>query len=247
MSSKHFCNLEFAPCETIVDQLHCEIEEHDFHGKKQEITLKFKYDEEIARDTTWTIVLQNDIGSSSITVKPMIDPKLSEWSSWSSCTVTCHTSKEDFGKKTRTRTCTEGINSSKNCSTLLGNGMEMDICAGDEQFDRRCPIDCKWRQWTSWTACSATCGEGKKTRTRSTIPARYGGKGCQENEETEIQTENCGVRQQCIYCEVEDWSVWSACAGLLHMLGFSNDLLYLCILMSRHRRYVCITGWFPCG
>ena len=42
------------------------------------------------------------------------------------------------------------------------------------------PIDGHWGRWSSWTACSVTCGYGTHTRTRTCEdPApKYGGKDC---------------------------------------------------------------------
>lgn len=49
-------------------------------------------------------------------------------------------------------------------------------------------VDGKWGDWTNWTECSVTCGDGKKTRSRDCSPPTHGGKDC-EGEPTE--TEDC--------------------------------------------------------
>jgi len=100
----------------------------------------------------------------------IVDGGFSEWSSWSSCQVTC-----GEGMKSRTRTCTQP-------PPKYGG----KICAGDYSETaactsaRKCPIDGGFSQWTTWSECSVYCGEGTITRTRSCtqpIPA-HGGRDC---------------------------------------------------------------------
>jgi len=46
-----------------------------------------------------------------------------------------------------------------------------------------CPVDGGWGEWTSLTACSATCGGGDQTRTRecNNPPLSCGGNDCDFN------------------------------------------------------------------
>lgn len=42
------------------------------------------------------------------------------------------------------------------------------------------PVDCKYSDWTDWSRCSKSCGDGKKSRSRSIISEPVnGGKQCQ--------------------------------------------------------------------
>ena len=39
-------------------------------------------------------------------------------------------------------------------------------------------VDCVWLEWSEWSTCSVSCGEGIEERTRGQIPAQHGGKPC---------------------------------------------------------------------
>jgi len=79
------------------------------------------------------------------------------WSEWGTCSKTCGN-----GTKTRNRTklVVEDVTGACN-----GTSMESDSCN-----PIACPaIDCVWGIWSEWGACSKTCGEGTKTRTRTKL------------------------------------------------------------------------------
>ena len=53
-----------------------------------------------------------------------------------------------------------------------------------------CPLDCVWGEWTEGV-CSATCGNGEKTRTRTKIQEEaYDGKCFGED----VMTESCNEK-----------------------------------------------------
>merc|ERR1719165_45301 len=81
-----------------------------------------------------------------------------------------------------------------------------------------CPIDCELSDWSDWSACSTTCGEGDTERTRTMVlePAN-GGKEC-PLEVTEaapcINTLTCpspAPTPEKIDCEVGEWAEWTDC------------------------------------
>jgi hypothetical protein len=95
------------------------------------------------------------------------DCQLSTWTSWGSCTASC-------GIGTRTRTRSVAVSAScggATCSTALSEAGACDtgVC---------CPVDCTYGTWTAWSMCSATCGSGIRTRTRSTQTAAQCGGTC---------------------------------------------------------------------
>ena len=64
--------------------------------------------------------------------------------------------------------------------------------------------------WSAWETCSAACGPGTKTRSRTcTNPEpQYGGEDCKESLEDEA---DCQIKPCPIDCKVGQWSDFAAC------------------------------------
>lgn len=73
-------------------------------------------------------------------------------------------------------------------------------------------VDCEFGHWTSWSACSVTCGTGQRYHTRTVIVhAQASGHRCDGGME-EVEAcimEPCGAARDCSYTE---WSTWSDCS-----------------------------------
>ncbi|XP_066275664.1 coadhesin-like [Branchiostoma lanceolatum] len=125
-----------------------------------------------------------------------------EWSPWFACSVTCGN-----GTETRDRTCTNPAPAYGGTS-CVGLAQELQDC----DTGVFCPVDGGWSDWSPWSACSVTCGNGTETRDRTcTNPApAYGGAGCvgltQERQDCDTE----------VFCQVDggwsDWSPWAACS-----------------------------------
>ncbi|KAJ8319787.1 hypothetical protein KUTeg_001374 [Tegillarca granosa] len=75
------------------------------------------------------------------------------------------------------------------------------------------PIDGQWSEWSSYSLCSVTCGDGTKTRTRTcTNPSpRNGGNNCTGGAE---QTETCSTGTECVVDGgYSEWTTWTDCQG----------------------------------
>ncbi|KAK6590910.1 TSP1 domain-containing TSP10 precursor [Cryptosporidium xiaoi] len=131
--------------------------------------------------TIWCYVSANPLTPQLCDPIPT-DCIVSEWSQWSTCSVTCET-----GKSTRERTIIqEALNDGEECPTELSQVQDCTV-------DVICPVDCVLGSWTYWSACSAECGEGNSTRSRSIITKPKGtGQVCKETSQRKLcEGENC--------------------------------------------------------
>ncbi|XP_052285147.1 SCO-spondin-like isoform X5 [Dreissena polymorpha] len=80
----------------------------------------------------------------------------SPWSGWVTCSVSC-----GGGTTSRNRTCTYEMGKPRgdNCT---GPTNDSKSCGTDP-----CPVDGTWGQWSHFTPCVETCGNGTKTRNRT--------------------------------------------------------------------------------
>merc|ERR1712179_237474 len=105
------------------------------------------------------------------------DCKVGDWKPWNQCSVTCGN-----GTKTRSREVVQepGYRGTE-CPILE----ETQMCNTE-----KCPVDCKVGDWKQ---CSATCGNGTKTRSREVVQEpENGGTECPILEETQMcNTEKC--------------------------------------------------------
>ncbi len=87
----------------------------------------------------------------------------SNWGSFWSCSATCGT-----GTQTQTRTCTTGAPWSANCVWSATNSQS---CSAGSST-------CGWGAWGPYGACSATCGTGSQSRSRSCSTGSPGSAHC---------------------------------------------------------------------
>lgn len=119
------------------------------------------------------------------------------WSEWSSCSITCG---DNPGQRARSR-------SQRGSRRCLRHEAETKDC-----FVNKCPVHCTWSLWTPWSTCSQSCGTGFRTRTRSvTIEPAYGGKTCLPSGGQE--QEPCVVGSCPVNGQWSDWSRWGYCSA----------------------------------
>jgi|UniRef100_A0A6C0M157 hypothetical protein len=143
--------------------------------------------------------LENITNSSSIS--PTISPIdcTGNWSDWSTCNKTC-----GGGTKNRTYNVTTTKNSIGQDCPVSDKTIDTSSCNTNA-----CPIPCLTTDWSEWSVCNRTCGDGQKTRTKTIIqqPA-YGGTLCPAI----IDTSSCNLQECSQDCKVSIWSPWSTCS-----------------------------------
>ncbi|XP_047609819.1 hemicentin-1 isoform X2 [Phacochoerus africanus] len=124
----------------------------------------------------------------------------STWQPWGTCSASC-----GKGTQTRTRLCNNPPPSFDG-SYCDGTETQMQVCN-----ERHCPIDGKWATWTSWSACTVSCGGGARQRTRDcSDPApQYGGNRC---EGSDVQSDFCNSDSCPTHGNWSPWSGWGTCS-----------------------------------
>jgi len=133
-----------------------------------------------------------------------------EWSDYTDCSKTC-----GGGEQSRARSCTNPPAAFGGLDCLLSDGSGNR--AKVESEDKKCNEQAcqgEWGEWSDFTECSATCGEGVQTRSRSCS----GDLGCLLSDgsgnlgKEESETKVCSNKP----CQVDggysEWSLPSECS-----------------------------------
>ena len=136
-------------------------------------------------------------GDCSDSGKNAIDGAWSAFSAWNVCSKTCGT-----GTQFARRTCTNPVpfNGGAGCA---GSATTTQSCGTSA-----CPINGKWSSWTSFGACTKSCGTGSQSRTRSCVGRAFGGKACvgSTSNSAACNTHSCPVD-----CVVPAFGAWTTC------------------------------------
>jgi len=111
--------------------------------------------------------------------------------------------------------------------------MPIDRCEEHRETVRNCmkiegAVDCVWSDWTIGE-CSQTCGEGKRTNTRTKVLAQFGGKEC-EGEGSAVEDCNLpecpdpcyGFNGYTSVCYEPEWSGLNVCMVQVTTRGTCN-------------------------
>lgn len=128
-----------------------------------------------------------------------IDGEFSDWEIWRDCSTTC-----GGGTQIRTRECNNPLPKygGSNCSDSFLEDRECNTFP--------CPVDGQYTEWSDWSICSATCGGGSMTRTRTcnNPPPQHGGKPCSG---LSIEYGSCNAHLCPVDGGFSDWSLWGTC------------------------------------
>ena len=133
-------------------------------------------------------------------------------------------------------TCGGGFEAQSRSCKNLSEGLE-DFCT--EETVRLVPCneqDCPlWSNWSEYGACSATCGTGKKLRTRECKNGYPGQRGCDVGTTEEYAQCNTGL------CPAwTDWSIWSECSATCSPQ--QTDPSEIIEMPTKSRRRDCLFG-----
>ena len=134
-----------------------------------------------------------------------VNPVHGAWSTWTaqgSCSASC-----GDGSQTYTRTCDGIVNGGNDCSGLDGgSATKTESCKIKE-----CPVNGAWSGWTASGSCSASCGNGLQSYTRTCGGIAHGGNDCSQLDGgSSTKTESCKIKE----CPINGaWSGWSGYGG----------------------------------
>jgi len=137
------------------------------------------------------------------------DCEFDDWTAWSGCPVTCGGGVDDDVARVRYRTIKNYPRG--NGLPCKGKTKELQPCNLDPCPDK---LDCRWGQWSAYSACSVSCGGGQKSRSRIVEQvAEQGGKPCNRTVSmmvTPCNTQECPTEAR--DCEFSPWGDWEDCS-----------------------------------
>eukprot|EP01065_Artemidia_motanka_P022088 TRINITY_DN26304_c0_g1_i1.p1 TRINITY_DN26304_c0_g1~~TRINITY_DN26304_c0_g1_i1.p1 ORF type:complete len:2616 (+),score=645.94 TRINITY_DN26304_c0_g1_i1:60-7850(+) len=122
---------------------------------------------------------------------------LSSWSSWSECSRPC-----GGGVRIRERWVVQAAAGGGAACEALEQHSDCSASVCD-------PNDCQVTGWSDWTACTAACGGGTKSRTRSVVNPGAAGASCP----VLVENMQCGAGPCDESCIVSEWGGWDICTA----------------------------------
>ncbi|XP_039507937.1 adhesion G protein-coupled receptor B1 isoform X7 [Pimephales promelas] len=152
----------------------------------------------------------------------------SVWGNWAECSSEC-----GGGVQTRSRTCQSPPEEAYLCEGVLEEGRPCNSqsCIGYRQYSSKgkglSPVKYKGMQeamlvdppsgeeWSAWSVCSATCGEGWQSRTRFCVSVSYSTQcsGPLREQRPCNNTAVCPAALIAVHGAWDEWSPWSLCSS----------------------------------
>eukprot|EP00913_Durusdinium_trenchii_P022866 g21469.t1 len=149
----------------------------------------------------------------------------SAWSEWSACPKSC-----GGAQSSRSRIIKPHVHAGLQCSGTL---LETQPCGQVSCPDFPNTV-CQYSQWSAWSQCSRSCGEGFKERARTiTAPAVGGVEGC-TGALTEADECKFGPCQSGVDCAWGGWNEWSDCVQAPSECGIGYKSLGLGANWTKH-------------
>lgn len=127
-----------------------------------------------------------------------IDCKLSDWEAWTPCNPYCQ------GDQQRSRSI---------ISLPYAGGASCGETSQVANCSNAC-VDCVVTDWSDWTECSATCGGGSNSRSRSIIVHAQGEGVLRCPDQLEQTKEDMCAPMDCpVDCQWADWTPWDGCTA----------------------------------
>ncbi|XP_039507939.1 adhesion G protein-coupled receptor B1 isoform X9 [Pimephales promelas] len=127
----------------------------------------------------------------------------SVWGNWAECSSEC-----GGGVQTRSRTCQSPPEEAYLCEGVLEEGRPCN--------SQSCIVDPpSGEEWSAWSVCSATCGEGWQSRTRFCVSVSYSTQcsGPLREQRPCNNTAVCPAALIAVHGAWDEWSPWSLCSS----------------------------------
>ncbi|XP_013771554.1 brain-specific angiogenesis inhibitor 1 isoform X5 [Pundamilia nyererei] len=126
----------------------------------------------------------------------------SVWGQWAQCSSEC-----GGGIQTRIRTCRSPPEESYLCEGIVEEGRPCN--------SQSCTDSASGEEWSSWSVCSATCGEGWQSRTRFCVSSSYSTQcsGPLREQRPCNNSAVCPAALIAVHGAWDEWSPWSLCSS----------------------------------